>query len=260
MNKTLFFFLGFFTISLWALAADSVRPRLGYRDVPVIRAPVSHIYAPQGFDDNDVAQISIEGSFPDDCYQVERVIPTYDIPRKKIQIDVIAVRKAIDCRKGKSSYLKNIDLKILPSGRYEIQAGSSLEGQRAQTAVLEIKRAPSKKRDDFLYAPVNSFVIKTDGNGKRSIVVLGYFSKPCYQFDIFNTKAVRPNGSDTSVLVVLPVLNETMDSNCAEAPTPFSHKIEIPDFVPNGKYLIHIRIPEGSFSQIGYIGLRNPEE
>lgn len=229
---------------------------LQFRRAKPILAPVSHIYAPFGFDDNDVAEVFVEGTFETDCYQIKEIIKNIDHSRRIIRLDLIAVKTAAECRAKKTPYLKRVDLDVLKSGPYKVEAGNDIEGGRLESAFLEVRHTRSKLRDDFLYAPVNSFMLSTSHGGKRTITLLGFYSNPCYEFDLFNTRVETPAVSDPSILVIRPVVNEIPKAHCPEQPTPFAQKIDIPDYIPNGRYLFHIRTPENSFDQIGYLGLK----
>ena len=215
-----------------------------------VDAPITAVHTPSGLDDNDVAQIMIEGEFPNSCYAIGRATVrarTEDLEQGIIQFHLEALKyERPKCLAVRTPFLKTVDLGILPSGTYQILQIKDL----AKKGVLNIHKAhrdpddESSTSDDNTYAPVDAVFVKEDALGfRRLIVLVGSFTNTCMKFaESFPVY----RGPNSRVVEVLPVVTMERDQRCLDQMVPFFHTVEVPDDVPNGRYVIHVRTMNGN--------------
>lgn len=232
----LFFTFSFLSSSLFG--ADSHRPAL-------VEAPVSTVYAPGGFDDNDNIQVVIEGIFPNTCYKSGP--SKVSIAGERIQIAQMAYYYDGHCFQMMVPYEKVIDIGILKAQNYSVFVADEV----SPSAFLPVKEAKNDKTDDHLYAPVK----KAELVSKNPYVLelIGIFPNRMMQID-----HVIVNRPLNHVIDVLPIakVDETRRSgigsaggSLAEAPVPFTHTVDLSDIQAgiqeSGRFLIHIRSLNG---------------
>lgn len=226
---------------LWA-DDDSTQPSL-------VNAPVTNVYTPSGFDDNDNAQVVVEGEFQNTCYKVGPVRLKVDREEQKIQFQLMALKYSGPCLEVRTPFIKVVDLGILPEGKYSV----SSVGKASRPAALSIHHTESKMADDFLYAPVDSgFVRKNDAGDRRILTLTGAFPNSCMKFsEEENTVLVKRVGN---ILEVLPIV-QMQKGNCLTVMVPFTKSVFLSDEIPTGKYLVHIRTLNGqSYNKVDFIG------
>lgn len=235
-------------------------PQIRTKQPTIVHAPITQIYTPKGFDDNDVAQVFVEGAFPDTCYRVQEVTKEY-LPNRRIKIDVYALHYPGTCPPSRTVYLESVDLKVLPHGNYEIVHTQNQETPIEQTSILTIKHTSREERDDFPYAPVDSMTLQTERNGKRYITLIGFHESNQWKQDFINQKVIGPEEGGQPIIVVLPVVERAYDRKQVQGAQAFAYKLEIPSNIPNGRYLFHIRTADGkSFNKVAYLGYGSSQE
>ncbi len=229
----------FFLLPQAAGPEDDLRPT-------VVDAPIHAMHTPSGFDDNDVAQIIIEGEFPNTCYAVGRAIvraQLEDLEQGVIKVHLEALHsKRGNCLQVETPFIKVVDLGVLPAGKYSILGLKTLN----KMGTLNIAHAgEAELMDKHNYAPVDALYIRDDALGfRRMLVLIGAFSNTCVQFA--ETTPLYRGTADREVLEVLPIVEMRKDSDCREAHVPFFKTIEIPDGIPSGRYLFHVRTANGN--------------
>lgn len=211
-----------------------------------VDAPITAVYTPSGFDDNDVAQIIIEGEFPNTCYSTGKVTlrtRLEDLEQGVIQFHMEALKyNRKNCLQVKTPFLKVVDLGILPAGAYSILQLKDLR----KRATLVIHKAENEElMDNHTYAPVDAMFVRDDALGFRRLAVLvGTFSNSCMKFE--DATPVYRSDPQAQIIEILPIVKMLKDEECVEKTIPFFHVVEIPDNVPSGRYLFHIRTMNGN--------------
>lgn len=204
------------------------------------------IFAPLGFDDNDNAQVILDGRFPNTCYKIGPTQLRIDNETHKIYVRQQAFfYPGAWCAEVSVSYAQTVNLGILSPGKYDIIIDQR-DRSAATATSLPIAVATSVGPDDHLYAPITDAHIQrgtglVGGDEEKiapSLVLNGYFSSSCMTFQTVNVN-VRPN----NVIEVLPIV-EMRDMGCTQITTDFSVIVAL-DKVPPGRYLIHIRSLNG---------------
>ncbi|MBX9769075.1 MAG: hypothetical protein K2X47_17500, partial [Bdellovibrionales bacterium] len=116
-----------------------------YRLVPLIPAAV---FAPAGFDDNDNAQVVIDGIFPDSCHSNGPLETKVDLESKEIRIQNTSIVTAGKCQMMLGSYTRVVDLGPLPIGQYKL-VFIDPTNHLIEKGTLSIKRAATPSSDEF---------------------------------------------------------------------------------------------------------------
>ncbi|MBI1859810.1 MAG: hypothetical protein HYR96_02700 [Deltaproteobacteria bacterium] len=199
-------------------------------DVPVHRA-----YIPIGFDDNDNAQVTVEGIFSDTCYRVGPARAVIHSNNHTIAIHQTAYRYGGICVQLLIPFTKTVDIGFTPRGNFAIV--DAMTGMNLGD--LPITRAPNEEADDFLYAPIGDAYVRVDTEAKTNTLVLtGAFSDRCTVI-----KDVKVNYYK-DVLVVQPIAEHTSGRADCSGRTRFQKLIELKSDL-RGTFLLHVRSMEG---------------
>jgi hypothetical protein len=192
---------------------------------------IAAAYVPSGFDDNDNAQVTVEGYFPNTCYKVG---PTKAGVRDgQVVIQQWAYKYGGMCLDILVPYHQTVNLGLVKAANYRVV--DSLSGRDIGT--LPVTQSKSTSPDDFLYAPVSdAFVVENAGGFQ--VAVAGSFSDSCMYFKEIRA---RTNGN---VIEVLPITDRAKLNTCIRGFYPFQKTVTFakPAF---GHYLLHVRSLEG---------------
>ena len=220
--------------------------------VPV-QAPVSKVFTPKGFDDNDIPQFVVEGEFENACYSFSGVfLAPMDRGRQRFTFYVQADK--IDdafCPEEKKKikgvpYFDVINLPKLKKGNYELWHTQLVD---RPAAILEIEEAQNKSsQDNVVYALVDSAVVEKQSivENPYHVTLYGEFIDSCHEIDIEKSMA-QPAGDH--VVVVLPKIKTLDRGDCRPEKRRFARSLPIKD--PNdvlkdgGRTLFHIRTMNG---------------
>jgi hypothetical protein len=213
-------------------------------------------YTPMGFDDNDVAQIVVEGSFKNSCYRLKEV-KTYRISEDQVGFRVFAYKYSGSCLQIITPFFETVDVGILGQGEYEVY--NLFKGEGHYQGRLHVSEAATPgKRDEFEYAPVNSIRVmhRRGYENQRAVMLFGNFPNTCLKFI---DQKLPMRRTTNNVIEVLPVMKKLQNDSCKQTPVPFAKVVYIPDDIPEGKYLFHIRTMDGtSFNMIDYLKSSDP--
>jgi len=200
--------------------------------------------ANKGFDDNDNAQVVIEGQLPNSCYSLAQSLVERDAQGFTLEIrqNAIVSRSGI-CENmdqlppdlaAPRRFWKVLDLGLLAAGDYEIR----FSGREAvQTKPFRIDIAPTDQTDTMAYVQVGNLFAndRIDSSaGEFEIRVTGELTSSCAE--ISKDSRVERVGD---VFVVLLGIERTEDF-CLPANRPFYRilKVKAPEA---GRYLVHAR-------------------
>ncbi len=208
-----------------------------WAQVEIKQLPIVKIYVPQGFDSNDSSQVIVSGYLPDLCYKSPRHTLERSGNRFTLSVEGSYVPDTTEegCLNMPVPFLEEVTLGELAEGVYKI--GVKGNNNKSSDVELVVKRALTKKRDEFIYADVK-FIDETDANRKISLV--GYHPNDCLELDKIE---MITNGTDT--LSLLPVLKISSDV-CSGKRTPFEYEYEVPVLENMARgVLIHVRVMDG---------------
>ena len=196
-------------------------------------------FIPLGFDDNDSAQVVVEGTFPSSCFKVGPNEVSVNEEKKVIYIkNQVYYYKESLCIQMIVHYTKVIDLGILPKGGFKVVF---LTGERPVSfGHIPIAKAETKDADNFTYAPTTSVEAKWDSDLKMGVAkIKGKLVNTCQKI-----KEIRVNRHEYSnVIEVFPV-TEMEGTVCDSRGGYFEKTVKLTG-IPRGQYLIHVRVLNG---------------
>jgi hypothetical protein len=203
---------------------------LSLSSIAQTRDPLSsnRLYVPQGYDTNDVVELTITGTLPDTCHRV----PIYQLERSADTLSITAEPLVVDlpegCREMAIPFQKTITLGILPSGDYTVEFLN-------QKLPLTITEARGALQDDYLYGNVTNILEDTDS---RILKLYGTNPIDCLEFDKLESEI------QNSVIVLKPKFKEL--GVCKNKLENFEITYEVPylENHPRG-LLIHVRVMGG---------------
>lgn len=191
------------------------------------------LYVPQGYDTNDLVEVTVLGSLPDSCHRN----PTHEIIKEgstfNIHLYAYYVPERRGCKKISIPYQETINLGMLSKGSYTIQLKGTSVISKGSFKIVE---ARSALQDDFEYGNVMNIIEDEDS---RTIELVGTNPTNCLVFDKLETDIQAKD-----VIVLRPRFRE--QGACNNEPTPFSIRYEVP-FLQNHSrgVLLHVRVMGG---------------
>jgi len=213
------------------LFADSTVP-------PPEAAMVEKLFVPQGYDDNDMIEVVVSGTFSDSCHQVGEAITRVDEKARTVTIMQLAYREpGIMCLQMISPYTHTVRIGHLNQGPYTFKIANN----PSVTRVLNVKHAEVSTTDDFLYPPVDFAEVTPAPDGKKVLVVKGRY--PLMKTGCMKTQNAIIDFQSQDTLVVQP--KATIVENAPEGcDSQFENRYELP-YDMTGKVLIHVRALNG---------------
>ncbi len=204
----------------------------------IVTAEAQQLFVPTGFDDNDKAQVVVDGYYPNSCYRLEPSVLEVDLDKKLITIEAKARVVSGFCLQVLVPYSDVVELGILPRGQYTVRT-SDLRLEKT----LVVSESQSLGPDDTMYAPVDeAYVDYYPVQGKYYAVLNGRFTNTCMRW--VKTQVVNAN---PEVIEVMPIIKLEEGENCREEVFPYKGmKVELPNLPTDGRYLLHVRSLNGT--------------
>jgi hypothetical protein len=190
------------------------------------------VYVADGFDDNDLVEVTVVGKLPNTCYRN----PTFELDRKdsKIEIRLFAHYTELEdgCREVAVPYTETINFGMMYEGKYSV----ALVNKRSTDAKeLIIKPSSSQLVDEFLYGNVSGVA---EGEAGREIELIGANPVNCLVFDKMISEV------QNSIIVLRPQFKEV--GVCENKSTPFKIKYVVPYLANQPKgIMLHVRVMNG---------------
>ena len=187
-------------------------------DTPgLVPVPVTSVFVPVGFDDNDEAQIILDGMLPNTCYRLAHteVEPT----EGGFVVRQMARRFGGICIPSFVPFWTEVSLGRLTAGEYKIGV---FEGPGETT--LAVSPAPTSSQDDFLYAPVQDLLVERNAEGLWVAQISGRLPSSC--LTLKETRVLDQG----HVLVVLPILASS-DVDCQTEDRPWAASVVLPSLL-----------------------------
>ncbi len=198
------------------------------------------VFVPNGFDDNDNAQVVIHGEFPNTCYKTGPTEVTVNEEAKEIRITNKAYfYNGCWCMDVQVPWSQIINVGVLSVSKYKIFAETK-QGGFNLISNLDVNPATNPGPDDFPYAPVSEASVSgANTPGSKKLALKGIFNTTCMSFKEQPKVRVQPD----NVIVVLPIV-EIGTQGCQPARIPF--EVEVDLGTQKGETLLHIRSLNGN--------------
>jgi len=233
----LHFAMSTFVTLVFSIGDVSAKEPAKSKNSALVNVEIAQAYVPDGFDDNDNVQITLEVTLADSCYKIESY--NSKIQDNKILIYVQASHTGTTCMEAKFLTPQIIDLKIVPTGTYQIVDGSNgriVESLTVKHAVVGDILQP----DDEIYAPVRDAVQINTDNAEHQLVLTGIFPFICMKIQKVTFLPQK------KVIVVLPIMGKLGDKpDCNDGVFPFEESFSFKS-PPPGRYLLHVRSLNGA--------------
>jgi hypothetical protein len=223
------------TLTVGAKAMASENPVL-------VTAPVSKVFVPLGFDDNDDVEVVVHGHFPNTCYKTGPAKATVNEEAKTVTIQVQAFfyQQGI-CAQLMVPFTQPVKIGPMTAGNYQV---SVIDSPQVESTLI-VARAVSPNPDDHLYAPVQSVSLALNDSGQKVLTLEGdfpYMFIGCMVMDQVNVVS-----TPGEVLVVQPIARLTDGQECeAQADNKaFVHKQIVAEPLAEPEYLLHVRTLNG---------------
>ena len=204
-----------------------------------------HIFAPMGFDDNDNAQVVLDGELSDTCHKLGPTSFKIDEANQRIYVQQQAYYyPGAWCAQVRVPYVQTLNLGLLRAGQYEIVTQRE-DGTLISASMLPVAAATTLSPDDHLYAPVTDvFLEKSLGTLEgqdvfHTLFVSGSFNNSCMKF-----KEMKMIVRDNNVIEILPLVEMDKTGGCSQLVTEFNVGVSLKS-IPKGRHLIHIRSLNG---------------
>lgn len=197
------------------------------------------VFAPVGFDDNDEAEVVVDGYLPDTCYRLAKTEVETVPSENRIIVRQWARRFPGVCLQVILPYTVEARIGQLPAGDFAIEAGG------VTVERLAIKPASNPGPDDHLYAPVDTARIETLPSGTW-VTLEGRFTNTCMTWDEIQVI----NSGKT--IEVLPIVAMRDGSDCTATETPFSRRVQLPQTLTEGRHVVHVRSLNGKAVNVAF--------
>lgn len=209
------------------------------REIP---SPVTKIFIPEGFDDNDNVEVILKGEFPNSCYHVGRTGIKVDQAKMLITVWATAYQYAgsEECLEVITPFIQEVSAGILKKGDYKVV----FQYDNDIAADLKVVARTTESPEDYLYAPVVNARLNIDANGKQSLTLEGNY--PYMFVGCMRMREVRATLSNSDVLVVQPITEIVNNDECFTQPSDKAFSVTTglsQPFMKEG--LIHVRVLNG---------------
>jgi len=191
------------------------------------------VYAPKGFDANDVAEIIVSGWLPNSCFSRPQAEAKLEGGQIKVSVTATKNTEAASCLQMAVPFLAVAPIGRLEAKNYKVVVNDS---ERQMTALLSVVQPSSADIDNFVYARVES-VSRT--SFPRVVSLKGTNPSDCLALASIQ---MISNGENT--YSILPVMHQ-VKATCMRKPMPFEYQIRIPEIQGPGRVLLHVRSQDG---------------
>lgn len=228
------------------MALSSFAPAYAEGSNPVVvNAPVTQLFQPGGFDDNDNAEVILHGVFPSSCYKVGPVAVSFGQNKREIHVDARAYQYNDDkCIEMNVPFIMPVQLGTLPGGDYTIKVTNA---PTRPTSALHVAEASVSTPDEFMYASVDGIAAREESNGQLERVTISG-SHPVLFVGCMNIRDVKVQEQKDNTIVLQPVTEILTNEECAQRKLVrrYQRTVELPRPLPSGTYLFHIRTLNGT--------------
>lgn len=207
-----FFNSEFLWVTAMGLLFGSNQTFAAQSKVQLKAAPIEHVFVPQGFDDNDNAEVVIQGRFANACMKTGPIDKQVNELNKTIILSPkMYVYEGDACAQVIVPFIQRVTFGHLTPGRWKVIIA---ENRNLQIQELSIRKSVSATPDDHLYAPVDEVVLLPGPAGiRQKLVVSGNW--PVSPTDAcFQLKELRASLGADNTLVVQPIAEILARDSC----------------------------------------------
>ena len=185
----------------------------------IVKVSVGKAYIPQGFDNNDVVKIVVEGFFPSTCYKIKKKHESGDVIVDPVSKEIMITQHAYyykgNCKPVTVPYVRTVEVGKLPNdGNYKLV--DAFSGR--ELGVIPVRLSTTAGPDDFTYAIMSDAYVSLNGDDENVIVLKGELPSNCWKVV---EKRAFVDGPD--VLTVLPIIEEKKPGQiCSQQVVPFA--------------------------------------
>lgn len=202
-----------------------------------VAVSVSKAYIPQGFDNNDVTRIVVEGVFPNTCYKLGKNSVKVNPDTNTIEVTQMAYVYKEMCLMMLVPFNQSVEVGVIKNtGSYKVQDAKSTK----DLGQLPVAESRNSGPDDNTYANIDEAYVTLIEPNRRVVVLRGTLPDKCWTL---TEKKIMLEGTD--VLTVLPIMDYTPSDICDGRAIPFSTTVDIPT-LKNGRYMLNVRSLSGS--------------
>lgn len=218
---------------------------------PLEQVAVSGFLSPNGFDTNDIVQIQVVGTFPDNCHY----LGPYEVNSSGNQITVTQFAykyqgTARFCTQSKVPFTNTVNLGFLEKAdTYSVQDHVSARSLGSVTIVNAPE--PRENPDSEPYALVDrAHIQKNPATGWPEVQMVLPLNTTCQKVRLPMSVDVQ---KDRGAVVVKPIVDEIPGRKCLNAPIRYVHTEKLPIAIKGG-WLLHVRARGGqSINQLSYL-------
>lgn len=206
----------------------------------LVRVSISKAYIPQGFDNNDITKVVIEGYFPNTCYRIKK--------QESGDIKINSEDKTIEITQRAYLYEGNCLMMMVPYseivevGKLESVGDYKISDALSKNALgkMAVKEARNKdEADDYFYAMVSDAYMGLMENDEHLVILRGELPGNCWAI---TDKQAFMDGQD--VVTILPIMTKSEGSACTDEHIPFVTTVKLPP-LHAGKFLLNVRSLNG---------------
>ena len=205
----------------------------------LVKVAVSKAYIPQGFDNNDITKVVVEGFFPNTCYRIKKQDATdvkIDRDKNTVEVTQRAYVYSGMCLQMIVPYTETVEIgKLASAGSYRIVDSLS----KRELGKMAVDTSTTTGPDDYFYAMVNDAHVSNTDSSEGQIIIRGELPTSCWDI---TDKKVFLDGKD--VLTVLPIMTLVSKDACPSVRVPFETTIALPQ-LEAGRYLLNVRSLNG---------------
>lgn len=236
------------TLRILLGSVTALLPALATAEAPSVSrepAPVERVFVPQGFDDNDNAEVIIQGRFPNACMKTGPVGAKIDTQNQIITLrPEVYVYRGEPCAQVVVPFTQRVTFGTLTAGNWKIVAEDM---PTINPLPLVVTRARSAAPDEFLYAPVEEVVLLPAGISSRQKLVISGNWPQIQGRGCFSLKEIRTHLGADNTLVVQPIAELLPAARCSQSSVRkrvFQGSVVL-DKPLNSDSLIHVRTLNG---------------
>lgn len=213
-----------------------------------IPSPVTDVFVPVGFDDNDTVEIVLHGHFANTCFKSGPAFGFVDSDAAEVRIISKSLSYPADeCLDMRIPFVQSVKLGRVPQGTYTV----TVNNQSWAGATLKVGSASSSSADEYLYAPVEQVdLLPTDvleGEGFYDLTVKGVY--PYSLSGCMKITDLKILDYET-VLIVLPIASflQPEEEGCVPGRRGLERRFEYSTRVQlnlTQNVLVHVRVLNG---------------
>lgn len=218
---------------------------------PLEQVSVMGFLSPNGFDTNDIVQIQVVGSFPDNCHY----LGPYEVDTVGNRVTVTQFAYKYDgtarfCTQSKVTFTNTVNLGFLEKAdTYTVI--DKVGGRSLGHVKIVSAPEPRENPDSEPYALVDrAHIQKNPATGWPEVQMVIPLNSTCQKIRLPVSVEVQ---KDRGTVVVKPIVDDIPGKTCLNSPMRYVHTEKLSTAIKGG-WLLHVRARGGqSINQLSYI-------